>query len=56
MRRVGDVLVIDTEALGLVKEEEARKQSQKRSVIGYCSCGATYPPGLNAVGTAMLDA
>ena len=25
-------------------------------MMGYCSCGAAYPPGLNAVGTAVLDA
>ena len=44
MRRVGDVLVIDTEALELMKEEEAGQRSQKGSVMGYCSCGAAYPP------------
>ena len=31
------------------------RRSQKGSVIGYCSCGAAYPPGLNAGGTARLD-
>ena len=44
LRRVGDVLVIDTEALELVKEEGAGQRSQKGFVIGYCSCGAAYPP------------
>ena len=32
------------EALELLKEEGAGQQSQKGSVIGYCSCGAAYPP------------
>ena len=45
LQRVGDVLVIDTEALELMNEEtEAGQRSQKGSVIGYCSCGAMYPP------------
>ena len=44
LRCVGDVLVIDMEALELVKEEGAGQRSQKGSVIGYCSCGAAYPP------------
>ena len=44
LQRVGDVLVIDTEALELLKEEEAGQRSQKGSVMGYCSCGAAYPP------------
>ena len=42
LRRVGNVLVIDTEALELMKEEEAGQRSQKGSVMGYCSCGAAY--------------
>ena len=56
LRRVGYVLVIDTEALELVKEEGAGQRSQKGSVIGYCSCGAAYPPRVQRGGTAMLDA
>ena len=43
-RRVGDVLVGDMEALGQRMEGEAGQRSQKGSVIGYCSCGAAYPP------------
>ena len=41
-RKVGNVLVVDTEALER-SMKDAGQQSQKRSVIGYCSCGATYP-------------
>ena len=44
LRRVGDVLVIDAEALEHVKEEGAGQRSQKGSMIGYYSCGAAYPP------------
>ena len=44
LRRVGDVLVVDMEALELEMEKRAGQQSQKGSVIGYCSCGAAYPP------------
>ena len=43
-RRVGDVLVCNVEALEQWMEEKAGQQSQKGSVIGYCSCGAAYPP------------
>ena len=50
MRKVGDVLVIDTEALELMKEEKAGQRSQKGSVMGYCSCGATYPPRIKRGG------
>ena len=56
LRRVGDVLVIDTEALELLKEEGSGQQSQKGSVIGYCSCGAAYLPRVKRGGIAMLDA
>ena len=41
-RKVGNVLAIDTEALEQ-SVKDAGQQSQKRSVIGCCSCGATYP-------------
>ena len=41
-RKVGNVLVVDKEALEQ-SVKDAGQQSQKRSVIGYCSCGATYP-------------
>ena len=45
------------EALEQQIEENAGQRSQKGSVIGYCSCGATHPSrGLNAVGAARLDA
>ena len=38
-------------------EGRAGQQSQKGTVMGYCSCGAAYiHPGINAVGTAKLDA
>ena len=53
-RKVGNVLVVDKVALeqGV---KDAGQQSQKRSVIGYCSCGAVYPSRANAVGTARPD-
>ena len=41
-RKVGNVLVVDKVALEQ-SVKDAGQQSQKRSVIGYCSCGATYP-------------
>ena len=50
LRRVGDVLVIDMEALEFVKEEGAGQRSQKGSVIGYCSCRAVYPPRVKRSG------
>ena len=57
LRRVGDVLVIDTEALELVKEEEeAGQRSQKGSVMDTAVVELHIRPGLNVVGTAMLDA
>ena len=31
-------------------EEEAGQRSQKGSVIGYCSCGAAYPPRVKCGG------
>ena len=43
-RKVGNVLVCDLEALEQQMEEKAGQRSQKGSVIGYCSCGAAYPP------------
>ena len=43
-RRVGGVLVCNMEALEQRMEGEAGQRSQKGSVIGYCSCGAVYPP------------
>ena len=39
---MGNVLVVDKVALER-SVKDAGQQSQKRSVIGYCSCGATYP-------------
>ena len=41
-RKVGNVLVVDKVALER-SVKDAGQQSQKTSVIGYCSCGATYP-------------
>ena len=41
-RKVGNVLVVDRVALEQ-GAKEVGQQSQKRSVIGYCSCGAAYP-------------
>ena len=38
---MGNVLVVDKEALEQ-SVKEAGQQSQKKSVIGYCSYGATY--------------
>ena len=50
MRRVGDVLEIDVEALEQRMERDVGQQSQKGSVIGYCSCGAAYPPRIKRGG------
>ena len=50
LRRVGDVLVVDMEALELEMERGAGQQSQKGSVIGYCSCGAAHPPRVKRSG------
>ena len=50
LRRVGDVLEINVEALELRMERDAGQRSQKGSVIGYCSCGATYPPRVKCGG------
>ena len=49
-RRVGDVLVCDVEALEQCMERDAGQRSQKGSVIGYCSCGAAYPPRIKRGG------
>ena len=50
-RKVGDVLVCDLEALRNSRmEEKAGQRSQKGSVIGYCSCGAAYPPRVKCGG------
>ena len=43
LRRVGDVLEIDVEALEQRMERKADQKSQKGSEIGYCRCGAAYP-------------
>ena len=44
-RKVGNVLVVDLEALEQVKEEEsAGQRRQKRVAVGYCSYGPAYPP------------
>ena len=50
LRRVGDVLVVDIEALELGMEGRVGQQSQKGTVMGYCSCGAAYPPRDNRGG------
>ena len=42
LRRVENVLVVDIEVLELGIEGRAGQQSQKGTVMGYCSCGATY--------------
>ena len=44
LRHVGDILVVDVEALEQSMERDASQRSQKGFVIGYCSCGAVYPP------------
>ena len=44
LRRVRNVLVVDMEALEQGMEIGAGQQSQKGTVIGYCSCGVAYPP------------
>ena len=44
LRRVGNALVVDMETLELEMDERAGQRSQKGIVIGYCSCGAAYPP------------
>ena len=54
LRKVGNVLVADLEALEQVKEEEsAGQQRQKRVAVGYCSYGAAYPPRDKRGGTAL---
>ena len=50
MRRVGDVLEINVEALEQRMERDAGQRSQKGSVIGDCSCGAAYPPRIKRGG------
>ena len=42
-RKVGNVLVVDTEALEQGEKKQAGQLPQKGSVVGYCSCGAAYP-------------
>ena len=49
-RKVGNVLVCNLEALEQQMEGKAGQQSQKGSVMGYCSCGAAYPPRVKRSG------
>ena len=44
LRRVGNVLVMDMEALELGMDGRAGRQSQKGTKIRYCNRGAVYPP------------
>ena len=50
LRRVGNVLVVDIQTLEQGMETRAGQRSQKGSVIGYCSCGAAYPPRVKCGG------
>ena len=44
-RRIGNVLVCNLEALKHEKERRNAGQQRKQGVsVGYCSCGAAYPP------------
>ena len=43
LRRVGNVLVVDMEALEQGMETGAGQRSQKGTMIGYCNCVAAYP-------------
>ena len=56
LRRVGNVLVVDIEALDLGIKGRAGQQSQKGTVMGYYSCGAAYPPRDKCSGDSKLDA
>ena len=45
LRKVGNVLEINMEALEQEKEKgDAGQRQQKGFAVGYCSCGAAYPP------------
>ena len=45
LRKVGNVLVCNLEALRQEKEQGIVGQRQKQGVsVGYCSCGVAYPP------------
>ena len=45
LRKVGDVLEINLEALKQEKEKESAGQRRQKGIaVGYCSCGAAYPP------------
>ena len=48
-RRVGSVIVIDKEALKQEMEKRAGQRQKQGVSVGYCSCGAAYPPCVDAV-------
>ena len=51
LRKVGNVLVCDLVALKQVEgEQRAGQRQQKGTAVGYCSCGAAYPPRDNRGG------
>ena len=50
LRRVGDVLEINVEALEQRMERDAGQRSQKGSVIGYCRSGVAYSPRIKRGG------
>ena len=43
-RRVGSVIVIEKEALRHEMERKAGQRQKQGVSVGYCSCGAAYPP------------
>ena len=43
-RRVGSVIVIEKEALKHEMERRAGQRQKQGVSVGYCSCGAAYPP------------
>ena len=50
LRREGSVMVVNLAALRQEMEMKAGQQRQKGTVVGYCSCGAAYPPHVDCGG------
>ena len=49
-RRVGSVIVIEKEALKQEMEKRAGQRQKQDVSVGYCSCGAAYPPQVSRGG------
>ena len=49
-RRVGSVIVIEKEALKQEMEKRAGQRQKQDVSVGYCSCGAVYPPRVSRGG------